>query len=200
MSIDAALRRADQFITEQMHKFEQQRKGRPSPPRAYSGYGHILDPSSGTPLSHPPPSYQISAPAPSTPSQGPLPQQGWRQEFDCQTQRWYYINLSTGRSQWDPPSFGQPSRAQTYNDERSSRDDRQRSRASSQPQRPSSGGQYLGVNRDARRQNASASPHPSTHGRLPPGAHLDMSTGQVVTSMFPPGQTAAQWAREVGRV
>lgn len=211
MSIDAALRRADQFITEQMHKFEQQKKGRQSPPRAYSGYGQIPDPGNQqhhhqhhrAPSFGPPPPHQQQHFGGGGP---PPPPEGWRQEFDRQTQRWYYINLSTGRSQWEPPSYGQPPRADTFAGERSGRfsDDHRRSRASSQPQRPlssSSGGQYLGVHRDeGRRQGASVSPHPSEHGRLPPGAHLDMSTGQVVHSMFPPGQTPAQWAQEVGRV
>ncbi|KAL6705104.1 hypothetical protein ACN47E_007363 [Coniothyrium glycines] len=201
MPIDAALRRADAFITEQLHKFEQQRKGHQSPPRAYSGYGQIHDPRQGRPPSQgPPPQHQDGH----TPPGSHLPQ-GWRQEFDHQSQRWYYIDSASGRSQWEPPSYGHPTRAQTFANNRSSRfdDDRRRGRAVSQPQRPvssSDGGQYLNPQANTGRQDMSVSQHPSTHGRLPPGAHLDMSTGQVVSNMFPPGQSPAQWAQEVGRV
>ncbi|KAF2846237.1 hypothetical protein T440DRAFT_247212 [Plenodomus tracheiphilus IPT5] len=211
MSIETALQRADQYIQKQMHKFEQQKRGRASPPRAYAGYGQLppqQDYSHGRRSSQ---NYGSPAPPPHPLHQGPAAPSGWRQEFDTRNQRWYYINLSTGRSQWEPPnpqhSQAPPPRSQTFSNEppqhrEHNRWSQQRERAVSQPQRPmssSSGGQYLGVDHPDRNAS-SVSPHPSPSGRLPPGAHLDLKTGQVVTSMFPPGQDANSWAQEVGRV
>lgn len=207
MSIETALLRADQYIQKQMLKFEQQKRGRQSPPRVYAGYGQIKPSrdSCGRPPSQ---NYGSSVPQyqSNPPPQAPL---GWRQEFDTKAQRWYYIDLATGRAQWDPPSRSQPPpRAQTFaNEHPSRREDGLRSghrhRAISQPQRPissSNAGPYLDVERPGSgRSGASVSPHPSPHGRLPPGAHLDMKTGQLVSSMFPPDHHPDQWAQEVGR-
>lgn len=174
-----------------MHKFEQQRKGRQSPTRGMSGYGQIQQ---GTPPQHTPA------------SQGPPAPPGWRQEFDPQTRRWYYLNLVTGHSQWDSPTNSQPLRAQTFANDRTGtpRDENLRIHSPSLPQRPlssSDGRHSLNLPRAGEQgHGTSASPHPNGHGRLPPGAHYDTSTGQVVYSMFPPGQTPEQWAQEVGRV
>lgn len=209
MSIGTALQRADLYIQKQMHKFEQQKRGRTSPPRAYAGYGQI------SPQRHPfgrqqsqecgHPVLPPHPPQRHPPSQGPIPPPGWRQEFDTRSQRWYYIDLSTGRSQWDaPPSHPRAPilRAQTLGINQSSIESRNRHRATSQPQRPissTSGGHYLGVNQSVRGMG-SASPNSFGASRLPPGAHLDTRTGLVTTNMFPPGQRPEDWEREVGRI
>jgi hypothetical protein len=68
---------------------------------------------------------------------------------------------------------------------------RSRQKAGSQMHRPQPG------NLDIPQQQRplSTSPHPNPNGRLPPGAHLDMRTGQVVTNMFPPDHPVnAQWS------
>lgn len=206
--LDAVIVRADNFITKQMQKFEQKR-GRSDqyapmsdgPPPPYQSYGNTIPQNFGRPQ-----------------PQGPPAPWGWRQEFDPQSQRWYYVEQATGRAHWSLPSALQDPRTQRLNhshrastmgDEHTTQrflheDDsraRRRSRAISQPQEPNHGGQFLSVDRpDARRNGASVSPHPSPHGRLPPGAHLDMKTGQVVTDMFPPDQRPAQWNDEIARI
>ncbi|KAI8931061.1 hypothetical protein NX059_012072 [Plenodomus lindquistii] len=210
MAIETALQRADQFIVRQMHKFDQQKRGRTSPPRAYAGYGQLPPQQDHTYNRPPSQSYSSPVPPPHPPQQCTTAPPGWKQAFDTRNQRWYYIDLATGRSQWEPPQSQNtqpPSRAQTvYNEPPQHREQnrwsQQRARATSQPQRPmssSSGEPYLGV--DYPQRNASSlSPQPSPQGRLPPGAHWDMKTGQMVTDMFPPDQDAKSWAQEVGRV
>lgn len=204
--LDSVIVRADNFITKQMQKFEQKR-GR-SDQYAPMSDGPPPYPSYGSPA---PQNYGRPQP------QGPMAPSGWAQEFDLQSQRWYYIEQATGRAQWEPPAGSQDPRTQRLNhshrastmmDEHSMQrrrdeDDsraRRRNRAISQPQEPDRNGQFLGVGRPDARNGASVSPHPSPHGRLPPGAHLDMRTGQVVTDMFPPDQRPAQWNDEISRI
>ncbi|CAJ2512868.1 Uu.00g009870.m01.CDS01 [Anthostomella pinea] len=58
-------------------------------------------------------SYYGGAPPPQGPpapygAPPPMPP-GWNAQWDSNQNRWYYIEQSTGRSQWDPPAtFGQP--------------------------------------------------------------------------------------------
>jgi hypothetical protein len=33
---------------------------------------------------------------------------GWLAQWDQNSQRWYYVDQSTGRTQWDPPAGGPP--------------------------------------------------------------------------------------------
>ncbi|KAF1940990.1 hypothetical protein EJ02DRAFT_211915 [Clathrospora elynae] len=209
MSFDAYIQRADQYITKKIHKFEQQKRGNRSPPRA-NGYSQMPSQSShsshsvhdylqGPSSCHTPP-LQLYGHAPPP----PLPK-GWAQEYDSQSQRWYYVERVTGRAEWilpthtPPPhrafTFQQPQSPLQHHEENRAK---RRARAISQPQRPSSSssGQFLDARRNEGRHGASTSPHQ----RLPPGAHLDMRTGQVVTDMFPEGQSQALWAREVGRI
>lgn len=47
---------------------------------------------------YPAPPPQHSGP----PGQPPLPH-GWIAQFDQNSQRWYYVEQATGRTQWDPP-------------------------------------------------------------------------------------------------
>lgn len=54
------------------------------------------------------PSQHYGAPPPAhsgPPGQPPLPP-GWIAQFDQNSQRWYYVEQQTGRTQWDPPSHG----------------------------------------------------------------------------------------------
>jgi hypothetical protein len=188
--MNAYLQRADEFIQQQIYKYEQKRQGRDYREMHSQPRRKQQRPSRAQTFNN-------------TPPQGPPAPQGWSQEFDHQSQRWYYIEEATGRSQWEPPAFSQNRRGHrhTLSDHcqpniNSSRDEeitrrmqkeeeearaRSRGRASSHMVRPQSG--YLGV---PQQRPISTSPHPSPYGRLPPGAHLDMKTGEVVTNMFPP--------------
>jgi hypothetical protein len=178
--MNAYLQRADDFIQQQIYKYEQKKQGR--------DYHEMQTPNR---QSQPPSRAQTFN---NLPAQGPPAPNGWTQEFDTQSQRWYYIERSTGRSQWEPPSFSQNKRGHQHifsehqrpapnmsRDEEMARklheQERSRGRSSSHVSRPNSG--HLGM-------SASNLPHLSPQGRLPPGAHLDMRTGQVVTNMFPP--------------
>ncbi|CAO2650218.1 Nn.00g015100.m01.CDS01 [Neocucurbitaria sp. VM-36] len=197
---DAVLLRADNYIQKQMHKLEQKRARQDA--TAGRGYGQI--PSSreqryGGPV--PPPCDRREA-------QGPLASSAWTQEFDPQSRRWYYIEQATGRSQREPPSFSQQpprqmlshsQRAETLGDEQLARrlqeeEDscaRRLDRPNSQLLDPTNRSEYLDVGRvHARKSGISVSPHASPHGRLPPGTHLDMRTGQIVTNMYPPNYPA----------
>jgi len=177
--MNAYLQRADDFIQQQIYKYEQKKQGRDY---------HEMQPQNrrAQTFNNLPPQ---GAPAPN----------GWSQEFDPQSQRWYYVERGTGRSQWIPPSFSQNKRGHrhTFSEQQrpasnTSRDEElarrlqekehNRGRSSSHVPRPQSGN--LGVPQQQR--PVTTSPHPGAHGGLPSGAHLDMRTGQVVTNMFPP--------------
>jgi hypothetical protein len=187
--MNAYLQRADDFIQQQIYKYEQKRQGRDYREMHNQSHRKQQRPSRAQTFNNAPP-------------QGPLAPKGWAQEYDHHSQRWYYVERCTGRSQWEPPSFSQNPRGHRniFSDHNqpeanTSRDEdiarmmheeeearaRSRGRASSHMSRPQSG--YLSV---PQQRPLSMSPHPSPHGRLPPGAHLDMKTGQVVTNMFPP--------------
>jgi hypothetical protein len=183
--MNAYLQRADDFIVQQIYRFEQKKQGRdyremhnsPQHSRQQPARAHIYTNAS--------------------PDGASLPQ-GWLQQYDPQSQCWYYIDQSTGRSQWEPPSPSRgyrepksssyrPSRnrdaqmARRLQDEEDARG-RIFGRSSSYMPQLQSG--HLSVQQQHR--PVTSSPHPSPHGRLPPGAHLDMRTGQVVMNMFPP--------------
>ncbi|EOA87571.1 hypothetical protein ACJQWK_08656 [Exserohilum turcicum] len=208
MAFEAYIQRADDYITKQIHKFEQQKRGNRSPPRA-NGYHqmshyqqHGRAPSQGgypgSPASfagqHPPP------PSPSLP-------EGWIQDYDAQSQRWYYVEKATGRSQWNPPYA--PPRASTFQPDGLTPNSHQhftggheqhwRTRSNSQPPppAPNGDGQFLDPRQNGNNNGGSS---PGLHTQLPPGAHLDLKTGKVVTSMFPEGQTQQSWAQELQRL
>lgn len=219
MSIETALQRVDRYIQKQIHKFEQQKRGRTSPPRAYAGYGQL--PRQHEEYAHPPShqhgTFLATSPPPPRIPMTPMAPPGWKQEFDTLNQRWYYVNLSTGRSQWDPPSPNytqaplppsapppplprhyQPFSPDPPGHSEHGRSADQRGRAASQPHRPiSTSGARLG---QPNWTSTSGNSLPSSRHSLPPGAHLDMNTGQMVTTMFPPGQDPKAWAHEVGRL
>lgn len=226
MAFEAYIQRADDYITKQIHKFEQQKRGNRSPPRA-NGYHqmahyqqHGQAPSQGGYPGSPAPFGGQHPPRPPSPT---LPQ-GWIQDYDPQSQRWYYVERATGRSQWNPPyappratTFQPdglspnpphaPLRASTFQPDGPSPNPHQQfnrgdsphwhTRSDSQPPppAPNEGGQFLDP-----RQNGNNGSSPGLHTQLPPGAHLDMKTGKVVTSMFPEGQTQQSWAQELQRL
>lgn len=187
--MNAYLQRADDFIQQQIYKYEQKRQGRDYAEMHNSPKRSQQRPSRTQTFNGAPP-------------QSPHMPDGWSQEYDSRSQRWYYVERRTGRSQWEPPSFPQDRRghrhttsdhqrprSNTSGDEAIARRLQEeeartsnRGRASPHISRPQLG--QLTVPQQQR--PLSTSPHPSPHGRLPPGAHLDMKTGQVVTNMFPP--------------
>lgn len=185
--MNAYLQRADDFIQQQIYKYEQKLQGRDyaqmngSHPQYHNG--------------------QRAQTFNSIPAQGPPAPKGWSQEFDHQSQRWYYREHATGRSQWAPPSMLQHRRghSQTFSEhhrphayqnrdqemaQRLQAEEYGRGRSSTQSSRPGSGGQ-LGVPPPQQRPT-STSPHPSVTGQLPPGSYYDTKTGRVVSNMFPP--------------
>ncbi|CBY01449.1 hypothetical protein IAQ61_003279 [Plenodomus lingam] len=215
MAIESALQRADQYIQKQMHKFEQQRRGRTSQSRVYAGYGQLPPQESHVFICPSSQVYDSLAGPPHTPPEGPIASPCWRQEFDTRNQRGYYTDFSTGLSQRESPysqPFQIPHRSQTFVDHPScnkpaehrdhDRWPRQRGRSFSQPQTPissASGQMYLSVAKPER--NASSqSPNRRLSGSVPPGAHLDMRTGQLVSHMFPPDQDPNSLEHEVGKV
>jgi hypothetical protein len=100
------------------------------------------------------------------------PPPGWSQQWDQDAHRYYYIEQSTGRSQWEPPVYGgyaqhQPNLSQQWSG--------QQVRDSSRPHRYS--------NTSPISPNQGGIPR---HDSLPPGCSYDMKTGQIVSSMLPP--------------
>lgn len=185
--MNAYLQRADDFITQQIYKFEQKKQGRE--------FANMADRNSRLQYHNQPSRAQTFINQ--LPPQGPPAPLGWTQEFDARSQRWYYLERSTGHSQWEPPSFeranrhtvsrsGPPQHGSTFNDEEMARrlqeEENNRGRSSTQFSRPQSGS--LGVPQ-AQHRSSSVSPHPSPQGRLPPGAHFDMRTGQIMYNIFP---------------
>jgi hypothetical protein len=183
-TMNAYLQRADDFIQQQIYKYEQKRQGRDYAEMYSSRHRNQQHSSRAQTFGGAPP-------------QGPPAPQGWSQEFDQRSQRWYYIEHGSGRSQWDPPAFSPARRGHrsTFSEHRQSQDHQlsqfppvdNRSRAqirdTASPHVSRSPTGYLGIPQP---QRVSTSPHPSPHGRLPPGTYLDTKTGQVVTNMFPP--------------
>lgn len=128
------------------------------------------------PPQHPPPQQNYGLPLYSPPA-------GWCQHWHHDSQRYYYIEQATGRSQWEPPahhfhrqptpvsSHQQPYSSEQLRGSNSEEDNIQRLRPSS---------------------NSNASKLPKTGGPLPramsipPGYSLDMKTGQLVSTMLPP--------------
>lgn len=207
MAFDAYLQRADDYILKQIHKFEQQKRGNKSPPRAH-GYHQMpryqtqeqgwMSSQGGLPGSPAPPANQYPTPPPPPPP-GPMFSEEWAQEYDHQSQRWYYVHKATGRAQWDPPSSGPPHRAATFQPDNTATPHppfASHRAATFQPDNPNSSGQFL----DPRQNGSNPSHSPGLHTQLPPGTHLDMKTGKIVSSMFPEGQTQQSWAQEIQRL
>jgi hypothetical protein len=201
-------------VTKHIHKFEQQKRGNRSPPRA-NGYNQMstypsrhsedIPPSQGYPGS---PAHQLHGHQ-SPPPPGRLASEGWTQEYDVRSQRWYYVERSTGRAQWHPPNYASPRVATFQSDVRmpNSHDEwTRRERVTNEPQRPgsSAGGGWNGGrgggSTDGTRIGRTYNPGQGLHTQLPPGAHLDLKTGKMVSSMFPEGQTHQSWAKEVRRI
>ncbi|EDU45139.1 WW/Rsp5/WWP [Pyrenophora tritici-repentis] len=210
MSFDAYIQRADDYITKQIHKYEQQKRGRRSPPRA-NGYQqmppqgpHHRQQSSqgGYPGSPAPQGGQYAQP-PAT----PMVPHGWSQEFDPRSQKWYYVDRSTGRSQWNPPSHAPP-RASTFQPDATmpsphhlyTREDENRARSNSHPQRPTSSPGEHGQHLNPPQHGGHGSGRLSPSMQLPPGSHLDLSTGRVVSGMFPEVQNQKSWAQSLQRI
>jgi hypothetical protein len=199
------IQQADDFITKQIHKFEQQKRGNGSPPHAY-GYCQMPQypsrPSQDSSRRLPSQGYP-GTPAPHEARlTNRMAPQGWTQEYDPRSQRWNYVERSTGCSQWPLPSHAPP-RAATFQPDvlmPSPYEDwtRGRERATSQPPRPGSGGYDSAQGGGSVR--GTNSPGQGLHTQLPLGTHLDMKTGKLVSSMFPEGQTHQSWTQEIKRI
>lgn len=99
----------------------------------------------------------------------------WSQHWDHGSQRYYYIERMTGRSQWEPPAhqFHQSPRPT------SSHHQQRHSGEYSKPgMRPHSNSSVSHMSRDG-------SPMPKAVS-IPPGYSLDTRTGQLVSTMLPP--------------
>ncbi|KAF9697787.1 hypothetical protein EKO04_004213 [Ascochyta lentis] len=132
--------------------------------------------SASVPPQHPPPKQNYGQPPYSPPA-------GWSQHWDHGSQRYYYIEQATGRSQWEPPTnqFHQPPRPTASHQQRYSGE---------QMRGRNSGGRNRHYLRPHSNSNAS---HMSRNGRplpramsIPPGYSLDTKTGQLVSTMLPP--------------
>jgi hypothetical protein len=137
------------------------------------------------------PQYCNSAPIP---PQHPLPQQnygqppyspppGWSQHWDHRSQRYYYVEQATGRSQWEPAAnqYSQSPRPTSSHQQRYSGEHMRGNKSGEyarQNLRPHSNSSALQMSR-----NGSSSPRAMS---IPPGYSLDMKTGQLVNTMLPP--------------
>jgi hypothetical protein len=200
-AMNAYLQRADDFIIQQIQRLEQKKRGKEyyEMKRANSRrQRQQQNPTRANPCDQP---------------MSPITQlpRGWTQALDRNTQRWYYINQTSGQAQWSPPSASpspttslrSPSLRHTMTGGRPGdgrpplRLDEDVERASWQ--RKGEGPHTRGRAGAASRQEAgdlgvacpsrptsSTSSHSIAAGRLPPGKFLDMKTGQVVDNMYPP--------------
>lgn len=161
------------------------------------GYGNQQQQYPGQQFQQYPQQYHNQAPIP--PQHAPPPQNygqppysppnGWSQHWDQGSQRYYYIEQSTGRSQWEPPSnqYHQPPRptSSSYHEHRFS-GDQTRGNGSGEYNRPHQGqGLRPHSNSNAPQLSRNGSPMPRAMS-IPPGYSLDTKTGQLVSTMLPP--------------
>lgn len=130
------------------------------------------------PPQHPPPQQNYGQPPYSPPA-------GWSQHWDQGSQRYYYIERATGRSQWEPPAH------QSHQPPRPTSSHHQQ-RYSGDQMRGNNSGEYLGQgplrphsNSNASQMSRNGSPMPRAMS-IPPGYSLDTKTGQLVSTMLPP--------------
>ena len=77
-------------------------------------YGSHQQPAFGQQPGHSPqPQHQYGGPPPpqahdGPPASGPQLPPGWLQQWDTNSQRYYYLEQATGRSQWEPPAMHGP--------------------------------------------------------------------------------------------
>ena len=130
------------------------------------------------PPQHPPPPQNYGQPPYSPPN-------GWSQHWDHGSQRYYYIEQATGRSQWEPPAhqshpppWPASSHQQRYSGEQ------MRGHGSGEYNRP-----HLNPHSDSNASQSQLSRNGSPMPRamsIPPGYSLDTKTGQLVSTMLPP--------------
>ncbi len=146
-----------------------------NPDLAYGNHYPQAQTPAAFPSQQPPPLQNYGQPPYSPPS-------GWSQHWDHGSQRYYYIEQATGRSQWEPPAhqFHQPPRP-TSSQQRPS-GDHARGNGSGEYNR-----QHLRPhsNSNASQTSRNGSPLPRSMS-IPPGYSLDMKTGQLVSTMLPP--------------
>ena len=143
---------------------------------AYGQNYHEYHNSAPIPPEHPPPPQNYGQPPYSPPN-------GWSQHWDHGSQRYYYIEQATGRSQWEPPAyhFHQPPRPTSSHQQQYTGKQMQSNGFegyNEQHLRPHS-------NSNASQMSRNGSPL-SRAMSIPPGYSLDMKTGQLVNTMLPP--------------
>ncbi|KAJ4984939.1 WW domain-containing protein [Stagonosporopsis vannaccii] len=145
---------------------------------AYGNHYPQYHNSAPIPPQHPPPPQNYGQPPYSPPS-------GWSQHWDQGSQRYYYIEQATGRSQWEPPvqQYHQPPRPTSSSHQQRSSGDYTRGNGSGEYKRQ----QHLRPhsNSNASQMSRNGSPLPRAMS-IPPGYSLDMKTGQLVNTMLPP--------------
>jgi len=117
------------------------------------------------------------------------PPQGWSQHWDHGSQRYYYIEQATGRSQWEPPAHQchQPPRPMSSHHHQQ----QEQQRYSGEQMRGNNSGLHMtqGLrphsNSNASQTSRNGSPLPRAMS-IPPGYSLDTRTGQLVNTMLPP--------------
>lgn len=137
--------------------------------------------SASLPPQHAPPPQNYGEPPYSPPN-------GWSQHWDQRSQRYYYIEQATGRSQWEPPTnqYRQSPRPTSSHHQQRYSGDQSRGNGSGEYNRPHSG-QHLRAhsNSNAPQLSRNGSPLPRAMS-IPPGYSLDTKTGQLVNTMLPP--------------
>lgn len=129
------------------------------------------------PPQHPPPQQRYGQPPYSPPA-------GWTQHWDHNSQRYYYIEQATGRSQWEPP-------VNQYHYQKRPTSSPQQQRYPAEQMRGNSslehGREYLRPHStsNAPQVSRTGSPLPRAMS-IPPGYSLDTKTGQLVNTMLPP--------------
>ncbi|KZM24962.1 uncharacterized protein EKO05_0010498 [Ascochyta rabiei] len=111
------------------------------------------------------------------------PPAGWSQHWDHSSQRHYYMDQATSRSQWEPPAnqFHQPPRPTSAHQQRYS-DEQVRGNSSGEHNR-----QHLRPHSNSNMSQVSRNGSPLPRAMsIPPGYSLDTKTGQLVSTMLPP--------------
>ncbi|KAF4467471.1 WW domain-containing, partial [Fusarium albosuccineum] len=91
-------------------KDEKKDESQAPPPQSHDNtraYGYHGEGGQGGP---PPSQYYAAPPQPhyQPPSDKPPLPEGWTAQFDQQHQRWYYVEVATGRTQWEAPGQAPP--------------------------------------------------------------------------------------------
>jgi len=90
------------FLKKLAKEFEELKTSHEEKKKHEGGGEHQPPPHTDQSYAQHPYDQQQYAPPPQQSSMPPLPP-GWTAQFDQSSQRWFYIEVATGRSQWEPP-------------------------------------------------------------------------------------------------